>query len=349
MMNELHRISRSDRCGATFRTGTPLLAIVLLCCALTPAAFAHPLAPALLELRQVTASHFEVRWKMSLLQPTGSDVDPELPPHCVPTSTPSRQTDAASATLLWSVDCGDRGIVGATLRVKGLEESRTDALVRVVLIDGRRIRAVLNAGNPTFEVPEGEQAMDVFRDYVLLGFEHIATGFDHLLFVFGLMLLMADRRGLFVTITSFTLGHSVTLSLAVLGFVSFPSRVIEVAIAFSIFMLALELTRGDERRSGLLGRRPWVMAGTFGLLHGFGFAGALSETGIPAGEIPLVLFSFNLGIEIGQLLFVACVLSILFTSRPWLRRAPDFLERLPAYGIGSLAAYWCFERAAGLW
>jgi len=309
---------------------------------------AHPLAPALLELRELPDRKFEVRWKTSLLTPIGSDVRPELPAHCETVGTPESFRDAASATTKFTVDCGEQGLVGSVLRVRGLEKSRTDALVRVVMQDGRRLRSVLNGADASFVVPEEEQAITVFGDYLTLGFEHILTGFDHLLFVLGLVLLVASRRRLLATVTAFTLGHSVTLSLAALGFVDFPSRAVEVVIAFSIFLLAVELSRGAAQGPTLMGRRPWFMAGGFGLLHGFGFAGALTEVGLPAEDIPLALFSFNVGIELGQLLFVGCVLALQLGLAPWLRRLPRPLELLPAYGIGSLAVYWCFERAASI-
>lgn len=331
--------------GGVMAFARPLLAALVLVGVTAPALHAHPLAPALLELRELPDQRFEVRWKTSLLTPTGSDVRPELPPHCETQGPATSERDAASVTTRFTVACGEQGLVGAALRVQGLEQSRTDALVRVVMRDGRRLRAVLNGTSAVFVVPENERAVEVFGDYLALGFEHIATGFDHLLFVLGLVLLVSDRRSLLATVTAFTLGHSVTLSLAVLGFVDFPSRLVETAIAFSIFTLAVEISRGEERGRTAMGRRPWLMAGSFGLLHGFGFAGALTEAGLPAEDIPLALFSFNVGIEVGQVLFVGCVIATQLALGPWLRRAPKPLELLPAYGIGSLAVYWCFERA----
>jgi len=310
-----------------------LFAIFVLCGSPAQMAQAHPLAPALLELRELSNFEFEVRWKTSLFIPPAANVRPELPPHCETVVAPVNSRDNASITTTHTVNCGERGLVGATLRVLGLEESRTDTLVRVVWQDGRRLRSVLNGTNAAFVVPESEQAIFVFADYFVLGFEHILAGFDHLLFVLGLVLLVAGRRSLLVTVTAFTLGHSITLSLAVLGFVEFPSRLVEFAIAFSIFLLAVELSRSADRGKTVLGRRPWSMACCFGLLHGFGFAGALTEVGLPADEIPLALFSFNVGIELGQLLFVCCVAALQLGLANWLRGAPKPLELLPAYGI----------------
>jgi len=219
----------------------------------------------------------------------------------------------------------------------------------VELADGRSVQAVLRGSQPFHVVPERPSRLGVVRDYLRLGLEHIASGLDHLLFVLGLLLLVGGRLAPVVkTVTAFTLGHSVTLSLAVLGFVRFPVGLIELAIAASVFVLGAELARGPGAPASRLRRFPWAMAGAFGLLHGFGFAGALAQVGLPSGEIPLSLFAFNLGIELGQLAFVALALAgwrLLVLARA---PAPAWLRAAPAYGIGTLAAYWCLERAAGL-
>ncbi|MCH2169171.1 HupE/UreJ family protein [Myxococcota bacterium] len=310
-------------------------------------AHAHPLAPSLLELKELEPERFAVRFKKSLLRPAGVDVRPVLPDSCQGIGEPALSRDASSAILDWEVECPG-GLVGETLRVEGLAESRTDALVRVAMSDGRVVQAVLDGSGAGLEVPARQGRFQVFVDYLDLGFEHILTGVDHLLFVLGLVLLVHGWRSLLTTVTSFTVGHSVTLSLAVLGYVEFPSRLVEVAIAFSIYWLAIELVRDESGRPSALGRRPWLMAGSFGLLHGFGFAGALSEVGLPAEEVPMALLSFNVGIEFGQLAFVVCVLLVSALAKPLRSRIPSALEQLPAYGIGSLAFYWFLERLASL-
>jgi hydrogenase/urease accessory protein HupE len=239
-------------------------------------------------------------------------------------------------------------LTGQRIGVDGLRTRATDALVRIRLADGRSVQTVLRGNESAITVPEGTGKLDVLRAYLVLGFEHILTGFDHLLFVLGLTLLVHGRRQLLWTITAFTAGHSVTLSVAALGYVSLPTAPIEVLIALTILVLAVELTREAAGRDGWMQRRPWAVAFAFGLLHGLGFAGALAQVGLPADEIPLALFSFNVGIELGQLLFVACVLA----TRSALRRLPtDFprpVRALPAYAIGSLAVFWMWERIAAL-
>ncbi len=232
-------------------------------------------------------------------------------------------------------------LVGQRIGVQGLHERATDALLRIRLADGRLIETVLRGDAPVISIPERTGRLDVLHGYLRLGFEHILSGPDHLLFVLGLVLLVRGRRRLLWTITAFTAGHSVTLSLAVLGFVHIAPAPVEALIAFTIFVVAVKLT-GD--RQGWAQRFPWAMAGAFGLLHGLGFAGALAQVGLPDAEIPLALFSFNVGIELGQLCFVACVLG----SRAALHLLPVHWPRatdlIPAYTIGSLAVFWMLAR-----
>ena len=312
-------------------------------------ALSHRLAPSLFELRPaVEEGQFSVRWKTPLQRPAGVDIDPVLPAHCESISSPQAVPEATSVTLMWTVDCGGQGLVGSDLTVTGLAASATNALVNIQLPDGRRFRAVIHGDEPVFTVPERQSPWQVARDYCLLGFEHILSGFDHLLFVLGLILLVSGARMLLYTVTSFTLGHSVTLSLASLGFVRFPSALVEIVIAATIVALAAEVARPPQEKVSLMRRFPWAMAFGFGLLHGLGFAGALAEIGLPQEEIPLALFTFNVGIELGQLAFVAVILVLRLLLAGPIARAPAWLVRVPVYGMGTLAVYWCLDRASGL-
>ncbi len=329
--------------------GVRIACAVLFGTLLAAPAAAHRLAPSLLEARELGSGRVEVRWKTPQVQPRGGELQPELPDHCPPVGAARAERGATGVTLRWRVDCGSRGLVGATLRVRGLRESRTAALVRVELEDGRTVQAVLDAERDAFEVPARQGARRVAGEYLALGGGHILGGLDHLLFVLGLVLLVSGRRALVLTVTAFTAGHCVTLSLAALGFVRFSPRPVEFAIALSVLVLAVELANGTRQprraRASLLRRQPWTMALLFGLLHGLGFAGALARVGLPAEEIPLALLSFNAGIELGQLAVVAAVLGGALLLRPAFARGPAWLVRAPAYGIGSLAAFWCFQRA----
>jgi hypothetical protein len=311
-------------------------------------ALAHPLAPSLLELREQGDGRVEVKFKTPAKRLPGTNLVPLLPEFCATPAFPTVEREGTGIVERYSVAC-TASLAGARVGIRGLEASGTDALLRVELADGRHIQSVLRSSQPSLMIPQQPSRLSVLRDYVRLGAEHIASGLDHLLFVFGLLVLVAARMGLLLkTVTAFTVGHSVTLSLAVLGFVSFPSGLIELAIAGSLFVLGAELVPAAGGAPGRLRRFPWAMAGAFGLLHGFGFAGALAEIGLPSGEIPLALFAFNVGIELGQLAFIGLVLAgwrfVVRVQVP----LPRWSSALPAYGIGCLAAYWCIERAADL-
>jgi hydrogenase/urease accessory protein HupE len=308
---------------------------------------AHPLDPSLLEIREVRGAPVEVLWRQPSVQPVDSAVRPVLPRRCVQAGPGEARRGEPWSEARWRLDCGGRSLIGERIAVEGLAAAQTDALLRIQLADGRLIQAVLRPDAPALTVPPGTSAAAVCRDYLLLGLRHILSGLDHLLFVLGLVLLVRGR-GLLWTITSFTLGHSVTLSLAVLGVVHIPPAPVEILIAASILAVAVELTRQDPGRAVPPWRSPRTLAFGFGLLHGLGFAGALAQVGLPAGEIPLALVSFNTGIEVGQLLFVGALLLARAALGPL--PLPRFAApaRLPAYCIGALAAYWVFERAWSL-
>jgi len=308
-------------------------------------AAAHPLAPSLLDLRETVSGRIEVLWRRPQLMPVGAHLEPVLPSSCRPVEPPVEVLKGDALVTRWTVDCGRAGLTGESIAVNGLAEAGSDVLLRVVLADGRSLRTVLRADAPSFDLPAEQSPAGVAASYLSLGIEHLLTGPDHLAFVLGLVLLVRSRRRLLGTITAFTLGHSVTLALAVLGFVRLPLAPIEAAIALSILVLTVELAR---ERPSPLGRRPWLMAAGFGLLHGLGFAGALAQVGLPAGEIPLALLSFNVGIELGQIGFIFAVLALSLAFAPVLRRLPRWSVAVPTYLIGTLAAYWMFERLAGL-
>ncbi len=324
------------------------LAFALLAAASSPAApaNAHPLAPSLLELREGQDGTVAVRFRTPRVQSAGAALRPELPEACRARGAPVLATDASSATLGWRVDCGPGGLRSEALRVHGLRASGSDVLLRVELADGELLRAVLRAGAERFAIPARPVRSDLALAWLRMGCEHLLGGADHLLFVLGLVLLLRDGRRLLGAVTGFTLGHSVTLSLATLGFVQVPAALVEVGIAASLFWLATRLARAGQGGGERLAH-PFGLAASLGLLHGLGFAGALAQAGLPAGEIPLALFAFNLGIELGQLALVAALLALLAALHPLGMRIPGWLARAPAYAIGTTAAALVFERAAG--
>jgi hypothetical protein len=323
-------------------------ALALLLAGLAGGARAHPLAPSLLDVRLGPDGRAEVLFKTPALRPAGTAIEPVLPGHCRPLGEPEVAEEGSAAVVRMHVDCGERGLVGSRLGFSGLGDSRTNALVRVELPGGFVQRAVVHGGEPTVAVSGAPSAWQTARDYAALGFEHILGGIDHLLFVLGLLVLVRGARMLIETVTAFTVGHSVTLSLAALGFVRAPTGPIEVAIAASILWLAVEIVQRSAGPPSSAWHRPRTLAGAFGLLHGFGFAGALAAIGLPPNDIPLALGSFNVGIELGQLCFVGVLVAAHALARRRGVLAPVWGERALAYAIGSLASFWMFQRAASL-
>lgn len=307
-------------------------------------ALGHAFAPALLEIRETAPGEAVVRWKQPAIRVSGSGLSPILPTGCHEHGEHRARTEDTGIVETWKMVC-PAGLVGQTVQVDGIADSRANVLLRLVLNDERSVRHVLTADAPSFLVSEREGKLDVLASYGRIGVEHILTGFDHLLFVLGLVLLVGGGRRLLWTVTAFTLGHSVTLALAVLGLVHVPQQPIEAGIALSIYVLAVQLVPYRPRQSSLMARLPWLMAGAFGLLHGLGFAGALAEVGLPNGEIPLALFSFNVGIELGQLAFVGIVLAVWRGLRALPLRWPESVGYVPSYAMGSLAVFWFLQRA----
>jgi hydrogenase/urease accessory protein HupE len=326
-----------------------LLAALLLATTASTA-LAHSFEPALLDIHERQPGVFDVRWRSpgpgSGFQALGVDeLLPQLPAHCHLTAT---------GPSTWRADCGAAGLHGATLSVQGIEASRVDVIVRINWRDGSTATGAVHASAPQFVIPGGRGAANddttarIAWSYLGLGAEHIWLGYDHLLFVLGLMLLVDSWRMLLKTISAFTVAHSITLAAAVLGLVHVPPAPVEALIAMSIVLLALELTRPPDEPPTLTRRYPWVVAFIFGLLHGLGFAGALVEIGVPPERIALALLSFNLGVEAGQLTFVVAMLGPLALARHLTQRWPQ-ARLVPAYAIGALAVTWTLERVQRFW
>jgi len=249
----------------------------------------------------------------------------------------------------WSVSCSG-GIYKKPISIDGLENTMTDVLVRIVHQDGITQMVRLTPTENGFEVAAKTTNLDVIKVYTALGIEHILLGVDHLLFVFALLLIVEGWRRLVGTITAFTLAHSITLAAATMGYVNVPQAPVEAVIALSILFLATEIIHNRQGNPGLAKRFPWLVAFIFGLLHGFGFAGALAEIGLPQQSIPLALLFFNVGVELGQLLFVAAVVAAGWVLKRLLaQRILQGGEIAASYLIGSLSAFWLIERTYSFW
>jgi hydrogenase/urease accessory protein HupE len=308
---------------------------------------AHALDPGYLELVPLGEDSWRVTWRIPDIGGRPMPIEAELPVGCSGRMPPP-VFDGRAWSTAWVVKCRD-GLIGGTVAIAGLERTRTDALVRYELTPGKTQVRRLTAAETSFDVPPEAGPADIFAGYVALGVSHILEGIDHLLFVFALLLLVRGRTRLFWAITAFTVAHSITLAAASLGAVDLPSPPVEAVIALSIVFLAYELTLRPEKRDRVTERYPWIVAFAFGLIHGLGFAGALREIGLPHGDIPLALFSFNVGVELGQILFVAFVVAIWLASvrlYPGLRNKASYLVRMSSYLIGSLAAFWVIQRIA---
>ena len=308
---------------------------------------AHQLSPGFFGLTETAPDRYDARWKVSVSGGLADALTPELPEGCSVASPPRTylldgvmaidEFRLQQATVLCTGP-----LAGGTFRVAGLEVTDTDVLLSIVYADGTVFSHRLLPSSPSVVIPERPGVLDVISTYTLLGIEHILIGIDHLLFVLALLLLVPDWRRLVWTITAFTLAHSVTLGAATLGVVSVSGAAVEATIALSILFLATELARNSGK--GLTLRYPWVVAFAFGLLHGFGFAGALAEIGLPQQAIPLALLFFNVGVELGQLIFIAAVLALLWLLARLRKEWPVWSRGVAAYAIGSLAALWLFER-----
>jgi hypothetical protein len=310
---------------------------------------AHRFAPSLLKFVQTSEYNYNVVWKTPTEATSNIPLRPTWPVSCVVEAERPVVREGTGTVSSWTLDCtelGAEGLVGQKIGVLGLADNQASAMVMLSLIDGRSYQNVVNAEAIEFLIPAQPSQSKVMTEYSVLGAEHIWEGPDHLMFVFGLLLLVGGGARLFWTITAFTLGHSVTLALVTLGFLTYPVALIEFAIAVSIFVLALALVRKDN--SGLFKRHPWWLASGFGLLHGMGFAGALAEIGLPQSNVPLALLFFNVGIEIGQIAFVMLVLALWWCiNRPIVldRIAIQKLLPIPVYLLGGLSAMWCIERS----
>ncbi len=307
-------------------------------------ASAHEIRPAYLEIHESTAGQIDILWK----QPVVGDLTLPISPHV---SAGWLEEEAARVVVTdtalvreWHVVPPHAPLAGQTLTIEGLEVTLTDVLVEIRNATGAGISRVISPASPRLRIPEhGASSLPVWR-YLWLGVTHIWSGTDHLLYVFGLILLVAAVRPLLLTLTSFTAAHSITLALTTLDLVRVPTAPVEAAIALSIVYLAAELLRQARGEAGWASSRPWLIAFPFGLLHGFGFAGALHEVGLPANDIPTVLLLFNLGLEAGQIAFVVGVLSLAALARKLRPFALTPVRHWASYALGGVASYWLIER-----
>ncbi|VVO45581.1 hypothetical protein PS850_00012 [Pseudomonas fluorescens] len=315
------------------------------------AAMAHESRPAYLEINETAAGRFSVLWRTPVLSGMRLPIALRFAEGVRTIIEPVESELNDSLIERRIIDTGPAGLIGQRIEFVGLQASITDVLVRVSRLDGSLTTTLVHPAQPWIEIAATPGAFSVAGTFLAHGIQHILGGFDHLLFVFGLLLLVRNGWMLVKTITAFTLAHSITLALAVLGAVRLPGPPVEATIALSILLLAVEIARKNRGEISFTLQWPWVVAFCFGLLHGFGFAGALAEIGLPQRALPLALFTFNVGVEIGQLMFVAAVLSLRALLLRFRRARPTLLYARPvaSYGLGTLAAFWFFESVSSFW
>jgi len=343
---------------------------------------ADPLAPGLWAVEEIAAqqannpdkkdasqtakSHYQITWKRALKSEPGFFPSAQLPASCTDISARHTRIEGTARLQTWQSACDWQTVQGQAFEVSGLTGSQVGVLLRISTLSGEHYHRMLSGEHNRYTVPPKESALEIFENYLVSGFEHLLTGLDHVLFVILLALLVGWNRKLIATITLFTLGHSLTLSLTIMGLVNFPSALVETLIALSIVLAAAELAQPDKL--SLFAKKPGWMSGGFGLLHGMGFAGALSQVGLPSGEIPLALAAFNIGIELGQLAVIGALFVFVggaqrLLKSPWVNRplanilwpqaeqngtlSVSWVTLLTAYAIGAIAALWFWQRLLG--
>jgi hydrogenase/urease accessory protein HupE len=307
------------------------------------ALYAHEVRPAYLELRQTAANTYAVLWKVPAVGDMRLSIHPRFPENCKPAGDVASYRASDSYTERLSLTCPD-GLNGGTIAIDGLAATMTDVLVRIDRTDGSTQVARLTQSVPTLVVDASPGRLQVARVYSVLGVEHILTGLDHLLFVLALIIITRGGWKLAKTVTAFTLSHSVTLTAATLGFVHVPQRPVEAVIALSIVFVAAEVLRMRRGIKSMTFSAPWMVAFSFGLIHGLGFAGGLNDAGLPLAHIPTALLFFSLGVESGHFLFIGVVLSSIALMARIRISFPRWTELVPPYAIGAIAMFWVIQR-----
>ena len=319
-----------------------LLAVCALMLVLGAPARADELRPGYLELTQQTRSDWKLVWKAPILGSLAVRAEPLLPGFCKLTLQTPRVSGAA-VVATGTVTC-TRSLEGATVGLRGMEPGSTDALLRVAPL-GRPVQTQqLTPDRSSYTISAVPDGWQVARTYFVIGVEHILGGYDHLLFVLALVLLLQRGWPVVKAATAFTVAHSITLVGTTLGLFGLPQAPVEAPIARSIVFLAVEIVKAREGERRLSERLPWVVAFLFGLLHGFGFAGALREIGLPETDVPVALLTFNLGVEAGQLLIIGGSAIVLAAMRHWAPKALRPATQIAAYAIGVTASFWFIDR-----
>ncbi len=306
---------------------------------------AHPLAPGLLALTETAPNQFQGIWKLPNKTIERGQLSPIFPAPCEIADLQPPVSVGTGRSQSFRLHC-QQPLLGQSIGIDGIAPNGSGVLVRINFSDGQVVHQMLNSQADELLIPEQQTASGVFSRYLTLGVEHLVLGYDHVLFVITLALLVGWGKQLIWTITLFTVGHSITLSLTALGFISMPIGLIESIIALSIAWAAAEVIQQES--DGLLQRRPWLMSGGFGFLHGMGFASALAAIGLPQQALTISLAAFNVGIELGQLLIIGLFFAVAALIHRVAGQVPAVVKTLSCYAIGCTGAYWFWQRLLGL-
>ena len=309
---------------------------------------AHEIRPGFLQIEQIDETTYNVFWKIPRLGDAIPKIYLNFPIDFIVDEL--KKPNPIPGFLLYAYQIKSKSpLNGQTIGIDGLSKTLIDVLVNVTFLNGEKISFMLQPNKAYMVIPAKETVMNTVKTYLILGFEHILLGIDHLLFVLALLLITPGFKKLIKTITAFTIAHSITLSLSALGFIGLPGPPVEAVIALSIVFLALEVIKYNKGGQSIAIKHPWLVAFSFGLLHGFGFAGALTSIGLPQTTIPAALLFFNVGVEIGQIAFISFVLVFIWIITKSKLSFPKWTKLVPVYGIGSLASFWLIERVVGFW
>jgi hydrogenase/urease accessory protein HupE len=318
-------------------------ALLVLLFLLGGSARADELRPGYLEFTQSSATQWSLVWKSPMKGGFTPFTKPVLPSGCSVDGTPSRVIANGSSITTTTVLCNN-DVAGYFIGLQNFAGAQSDVLVRVAPL-GRPVQALrLTPARPRAMIAAQPDRWQVARTYFVIGIDHIVFGYDHLLFVVALVLLLSGFGTIFKAVTAFTIAHSLTLIGTTAGFVGLPQQPVESAIALSILFLAVEISKRKPGEPRLSERIPWLVAFAFGLLHGFGFAGALAEIGLPESDVPTALLTFNLGVEVGQLAIVGVTIGLLAFLRGILATAQAMIVKFVTYAIGITASFWFIER-----
>ena len=320
------------------------ISTVLLLLLLPAVILAHEIRPGYLEIKEAADHSLQITWKQPLMGEYGVPLHPSISAGWLVDSLAAISYTESYLIKRWRIAPNHATLDQQIISIAGLEKTITDVLIQVTLLNDVSFTYLVKPVQPFVKLNLSKPQPLPVLQYLQLGIHHIWSGFDHLLFVLGLLLLVKNRGRLFWTITAFTVAHSVTLALATLHIIKVSGAFTEAAIALSIIFLAVELLNHYHGKDGFTSRYPWMVSFLFGLLHGLGFAGALQDVGLPDNNISIALFLFNAGVEVGQLIFVFVMLLLMAGIKQLKFRFPEWIYITPAYMIGTFAMYWFIER-----